>query len=184
MADLPAPIRDFICTLTEDTLAPAYLLVTDKEGLSQWGGALESYGITGLEKNMQIGDHLVYLAGVLPLDASNVFLPHVQTEAGVFADIYLFHRDQGTWVLLLDATADAKKQQGMQQRTYDLSLQVTELEREEGALNEVNSLLEQRVRERTAELAQAILQLKQELAERKRIEKELRADVLAARAGT
>jgi hypothetical protein len=182
MDNLPVPIREFIDALTDDTLAPAYLLVTDQDGLSDWGGALESYGITGLEKNMQVGDHLDFLAGVLPLGASSVFLPHVQTEASVFADIYLFRRDQGTWVLLLDATAEVKIRQGMQQRTYDLSLQASELAREGEALYEVNSVLEQRVRERTAELGEMILQLRRELAEHQRIEKALRA-ALAARGG-
>lgn len=174
MADLPAPIRDFIYALTEDTLAPAYLLVTDEDRLSDWGGDLESYGITGLEKNMQVADHLAFLAGVLPLDAGSVFLPHVQTEAGVFADVYLFSRDQGTWVLLLDATAEVKKQQATQQRTYDSSLQVTELEREGEALYEVKSHLEQRVSEQTAELSLTVVRLQQELAEGRRIQQALR----------
>jgi PAS domain S-box-containing protein len=123
---------------------------------------------------MQVGDHLAFLAGVLPLDAGSVFLPHVQTQDGVFADVYLFRRDQGTWVLLLDATAAVKKQQGTQQRTYDTSLQVTELEREGEALTEVNVLLEQRVSDQTAELSMTVVRLQQELAEGRRIEKALR----------
>jgi hypothetical protein len=131
MADLPAAIRDFIHTLTEDTLAPAYLLVTDEGRLAEWGGELESYGITRLEKNVQVGDRLAFLAGVLPLDTSNVFLPKVQTETGNFVDVYLFQREQGTRVLLLDASAAVRKQQVAQQRTYDASLLVTDLEREE-----------------------------------------------------
>ena len=175
MADLPVPIRDFIYALTEDTLAPAYLLVINEDELSEWGGDLDSYGINGLERGMKVGDHLVFLAGVLPLDdTGNVFLPHVQIQADVFADVYLFRRELVTWILFLDATAQVRKQQGAQQRTYDASLQVTELEREGEALSEVNTLLEQRVSEQTAELSMTVVRLQQELAEGRRTEKALR----------
>jgi PAS domain S-box-containing protein len=175
MADLPIPIRDFIYAVTEDTLTPAYLLVTDGNRLAEWGGDLDSYGITSLEKNMQVGDHLAFLAGVLPLDdTGSVFLPSVQIQADVYTDVYLFRRAQGTWVLFLDATAQVKKQQTAQQRTYNATLQVGELEREGEALTEVNTLLEQRVSEQTAELSLTVVRLQQELAEGRRIEKALR----------
>lgn len=174
MSDLPTPIRDFIETLTEDTRSPAYLLVNEEEGLSEWGGDLESYGVTGLQKNMSVGEHLAFFAGVLPLDAGNVFLPNVQTKDEVFADIYAFRRDQGTWVLFLDATVSAGKRQRLQQKTYNLGLQVSDLEREGESLGEVNTLLEQRVREQTAELSLTVRRLQQELAEGRRTEQELR----------
>ena len=173
MTDLPAPIRDFIDTLTEDTRSPAYMLVNEDDGLSDWGGDLESYGVTGLEKNMSVGEHLLFLAGVLPLDTSSAFLPNVQTKAGVFADIYVFRRDQGTWVLFLDATASVGKRQSMQQRTYDLGLRVSDLEREGESLGEENILLEQRVGEQTAELSLTVRRLQQELAETKQIKQRL-----------
>ncbi len=173
MADLPAPIRDFIDALTDELLAPAYLLVSDEGGLSEWGGALESYGISGLEKNMQVADHLGFLVGVLPLDSGGVFLPNVQTKAGVFADVYFFRRDEGTWILFLDATADVKKRQALQQRTYEISLQAAQLEQEGRSLYDANSMLEQRVREQTAELSETVLRLQQELNEGRRTEQAL-----------
>lgn len=174
MSLLPAPIRDFILTLTDETLTPAYLVVSEKNGLADWGGDLESYGIRDLEKEMDVSEQLPFLAGLLPLETNNLFLPRVQTKPGVYADVYLFTREQGTWVLLLDATADSAKRMSMQQKLYDSRLQVTELEREGDALYKANAVLEEKVRERTAELTQTILQLKQELAERERVEKNLR----------
>lgn len=173
MSELPSPIRDFILTLTDETLTPAYLLVSEKNGLAEWGGDLESYGIRELEKNMDVTEHVSFLAGLLPLGTSSLFLPRVQTKTDVFADVYLFTREQGTWVLLLDATVDTAKRLGMQQKLYNSRLQVTELEREGDALYKANAVLEEMVRERTAELTQTILQLKQELAERERVEKDL-----------
>jgi hypothetical protein len=174
MSKLPSPIGDFILALTDETLTPAYLLVSEKDGLAEWGGDLESYGITELEKKMDVSEHVSFLAGLLPLGTSSVFLPRVQTKTDVFADVYLFTREQGTWVLLLDATPDSTKRLSMQQKLYDSRLQVSELEREGDALYKANAVLEELVRERTAELTQTILRLRQELAERERVEKDLR----------
>jgi PAS domain S-box-containing protein len=173
MVELPGPIREFIDGLTDDLLAPAYLLVTEAGRLSDWGGALESYGISGLEKNMQVGDHLPFLVGLLPLGAAGVFLPNVQTNPRVFADVYLFRRDQGTWILLLDATEDVRKRQALQQRTYDISLQAAQLEQEGKSLYDANSVLQQRVREQTKELSETVRRLQQELADSRRTEQAL-----------
>ncbi len=179
MSELPTPIRDFILTLTADTRSPAYLRVDGAGQLTDWGGEMETYGLANLQKGADAGAQVFFIAGLLPLD-NNVFLPDVKTDSNLYADLYLF-RDDGTesddkaaWVLLLDSTANAAKRQRMQQRTYDLSLQVTDLEREGDALYQVNAELERRVGERTLELAQTNVQLRQELAERQRIEADLR----------
>jgi len=174
MSGLPSPIIDFLLGLTDETLAPAYLLVTEKDGLTEWGGDLESYGIMGLQKNVDVSEHISFLAGILPLGTNSVFLPNVQTKEGIFADVYLFNREQGTWILLLDATAKTATRLNMQQKLYDSRLQVTDLAREGDALYKANVVLEQLVKERTVDLMQTILQLQQELAERKRVEKERR----------
>lgn len=174
MSELPTPIRDFILELTEESRSPAYMLVTDENKLAAWGGDWGAHEVTGLDERLDVCDHVPFLQGLLPLEAHNIFLPYVQTRAGQYADIYLFQRKEGTWVLLLDATADATKRQHMQQKTSNLSLQVADLEREEEALFKAQTILEERVRERTNELGAANLQLKKELAERKRIEAELR----------
>jgi PAS domain S-box-containing protein len=173
MADLPAAIRDFIEDLTDDLLAPAYLRVTDDDGLYEWGGALESYGLIGMEKNIKVDEHFVFLGGLLPLDAGGVFLPHVQTKAGVFADLYLFRRGEDTWILFLDATANVKKRQALQQRTYDISLRAAQLEREGQSLNDTNTTLERRVAEQTRELSQTVVRLQQELVDGRRAEQAL-----------
>jgi PAS domain-containing protein len=173
MAELPGPVRDFIDALTEDLLAPAFMLVSDDGGLSEWGGALESYGISGLEEKMQVADHFPFLSGILPVDSGGVFLPNVQTRTDVFADIYFFNRPQGTWILLLDATANVKTRQTLQQRAYDVSLHAADLELEGKTLHDVNSMLEQRVSEQTRELSETVVRLQQELADSKRTQRAL-----------
>lgn len=174
MSDLPAPIRDFILELTEDARSPAYMLVTDDNRLAAWGGDWGAHDVTGLDERMDVSEHITFLHGMLPLETPNLFLPYIQTHEGLYADVYLFKRKEGTWVLLLDATADATTRQRMQQKSSDLRLQVSELEREEEMLYEAQSILEERVRERTRDLADTNLRLTKELAERQRIEKELR----------
>lgn len=174
MAELPQAIRDFVMELTEDHRSPAYMLVTDEGHLLEWGGDLSAYGVAGLEKGVNVGERVPLLQGLLPLETHNVFLPHVSTGVGLSADVYLFSRDEGTWVLLLDSTADATKRQRMQQKANDLSLQVVDLEREEEALYHAQNVLEAKVKERTIELANTNLQLRQELAERLRVEEALR----------
>ena len=174
MSELPKPICDFILELTEDVRSPAYLLVAEAGNLREWGGDLSSYYITGLQKDADAGEHVPFLQGMLPLETQNLFLPSVQTGDAQYADVYIFKREEGTWILLLDATADATKRQRLQQKSNDLHLQVVELEREEEALYETQSILEQRVAERTAELSQVNAQLRKELDERKRAEAALR----------
>ena len=175
MGDLPGPIREFIDALTDDLLAPAFMLVSDEGGLIDWGGALSSYGISGLEENLAIGNHVPFLVGLLPVDSGSVFLPKVQTAAQVFADVYLFRRQEGTWILLLDATDDVKKRQALQQRTYDISLRAAELEHEGRTLYDANSRVAERVNEQTSELSQTVVRLQQELAEGRQREEALNA---------
>ena len=175
MADLPGPIREFIDALTDDLLAPAFMLVSHEDGLVAWGGALSSYGISDLEENMKVGNHVPFLVGLLPLDSGSVFLPKVQAAPQVFADVYLFRRHEGTWILLLDATDDVKKRQALQQRTYDISLRAAELEHEGRTLYDANSRLAERVKEQTSELSQTVVRLQQELAEGRQSEQALNA---------
>lgn len=179
MTELPTSIRDFILTVTADTRLPAYLRVDGAGRLTDWGGEAETYGLAHLQKGVDVGEQVFFVAGLLPLENS-VFLPDVKTDSGMYADVYLFRDgdkkigDETAWVLFLDATAHAAKRQRMQQRTYDLTFQVSDLEREGDTLYQAKEELEARVRERTAELSKANEQLRQELAERRRIEAALR----------
>jgi PAS domain S-box-containing protein len=174
MSDLPTPVREFIDTLTEDTLSPAYLVVNDDCQLLEWGGDLTSYGIDGLKEKMDVTEHIPYLGGLLPLEGNNLSLPRVQTRSGIFADIYLFRRREVVWVLLLDVTSEARRRKRLQQRANEAGLEVTELKFQSEVLARVNSILEERVRERTAQLSQTVRQLQNELAEKEKAQDALR----------
>lgn len=177
MSNLPSPIREFILALTDETLSPAFFLLTEEGKLIEWGGDLDAYGIKNLKRNADVSEHVSFLIGLLPLGSDSVFLPHIQTTVNVFADVYLFKRDQGTWVLLLDATADTARRLQLQQKLYDSRLQVSDLEREGEALYKANAVLEELVRERTADLTKTVLRLQQELTERQHSDKKKSAEV-------
>ena len=123
MIEFPAPICDFILSLTFETRSPAYVLVADDNKVVEWGGNLDSYNITGLQKNVEVDQQIYFFAGILPLEENHVFLPSVKMEGGLYADVHFFREAQGTWVLLLDASAATIEQRRLQQKAYNLELE-------------------------------------------------------------
>ena len=175
MLNLPSPVSDFMLKLLADTRSPAYLLVEKNGLLKDWGGDLAAYGIKDLQKEQRVGEQVFFLEGMLPIDASPTFLPYVKTDSGLSADVYLYKGEEGaTWVLLIDATWDARKRKAIQQKANELSLYVTEQQRVGEELQLAKDELEELVEKRTTALAHANLQLKLELEDRKKIEEALR----------
>ncbi len=121
MLDLPLQVSDYISNYVVENRSPAYLLV--KSGcLIDWGGQLAAYGVTNLQKSKWVEEQVFFLEGLLPLDNGNLFLPCVQTEYGLCADIYVFPGDEGDWVLMLDATLNETQRRLTQQQRNELSL--------------------------------------------------------------
>jgi PAS domain S-box-containing protein len=174
MTALPQPISEFILKLNTDTRSPAYLLVQRDGLLKSWGGQLAAYGIEELRADEPAGEQFFLLEGMLPLDSSPTFLPYVKTDSGLSADIYLFDGEEGVWVLLMDATWEARKRKAIQQKANDLSLYVVEQQKVGEELQQKKDELEEIVERRTHALAKANFQLKLELDERQRIEDALR----------
>jgi hypothetical protein len=166
MKDFPIPIREFILALTDEILSPGYMLVKENDELTYWGGDLDSYGLRDLTEGLRLSEEVPFLAGLFPLTTNSIFLPKVQTTTDVYADVYLFTRDEGTWILLLDATSDSVRRQTMQQKLYNSRLQAREIANEREDLLRANLNLEQMVRERTAELARTVARLQKELEEK------------------
>lgn len=171
MKDLPPPIQNFLHTLTE-MRSPGYLLVNEGNNLIDWGGNLAFYGLSALQKDSDVEQQVPFLIGILPLDMNDLYLSYVQTFGDSFADIYLFRSEQGTWILLLDATQTAHEQRDKQQRAHELSLELLELKREDDVLSKAHSILEQRFAKQLAELRQVNSQLRQELEEHKKMKSE------------
>lgn len=122
MLNLPSPVVDYIYALTLETRSPAYLLVEKDGRLSNWGGQLTAYGVMNLQKGDYVGERVCFLEGIFPLDAPDLFLPCIQTENGLSADVHIFQGDEGDWVLLLNATLEESQRHLIQQKGNDLSL--------------------------------------------------------------
>jgi len=174
MPGLPSSVSEFMLKLVADTRTPAFLLVANDGRLSEWGGDLAAYGIEDLRRDQPVGEQVFFLEGMLPLDTSPMFLPYVKTDSGLSADVYLFSTDEGNWVLLLDATWEARKRKAIQQKANDLSLFVVEQQKVGEELQQAKDELEEIVERRTHALAKANFQLKLELEERERLEEALR----------
>lgn len=122
MRDLPLPVLEHLHTLVVDNRSLAYLQV-DKDGcLSNWGGNVEAYGMTGLRKGLPIGEQVVFLEELLPLQDSPLLLPCVETASGLFADVHILSGQDGNWVLLLDVSPEELQRRLFQQKANDLSL--------------------------------------------------------------
>lgn len=122
MFELPAPVLDYIHTITVENRSLAYLLVKKDGCLSKWGGNLLAYGFTELQQGEYVGEQVFFLEGLLPLESSPIFLSCIKTEYGLSTDVHLFPSDEGDWVLLLDATLDELQRSLIQQQGNDLSL--------------------------------------------------------------
>jgi signal transduction histidine kinase/ActR/RegA family two-component response regulator len=86
--------------------SPAFLVTDPEGGVLSAGGDLRRYGLVDLRKGESASQKAYFLAGLLPLDKSSSALSRVETTAGVFADIHLFHIREGDCVLLLDASEE------------------------------------------------------------------------------
>jgi hypothetical protein len=160
MTQLPTPIRHFILALTCEIRSPAYLLLGEDDRLVEWGGELSLYNLSKLKKNIKVSQRLSFLAELLPIDANDIFLPAIRMEKRVYADVYIFHDEHGTWVLLLDSSASSAKLQRTQQRIFNLSLQLIKMKKEQAILAKANGLLEQRIKEPSAKADKPRAQLK------------------------
>lgn len=122
MLTLPAPVLNYLLKTTVDDRAPAYLCVSPAGNLNHWGGSLSTYGIGNLQSGQPIASQIFFLEGLLPLEGAELFLPHLKTDAGCCADVYLFPDETCDWVVLLDATANELQNQQLQQCRNQINL--------------------------------------------------------------
>jgi class 3 adenylate cyclase len=122
MLDLPPLVHKYIYELVIESHLPAYLILDKDTHLTDWGGDIEAYGITGLLKGQLVTEQLWFLEGLLPADPSPLILPYVETQSGRMADVHIFSDDRGSWILFLDATLAEVHHRQVQQRANELLL--------------------------------------------------------------
>lgn len=175
MLKFPPAVQDFMLAMVTETRLPAYLLVRDDGTLAESGGELQLYGLDKLPAGALASDYVPFLMGMLPLDSSPVSLPYVKLDSGLTTDIYLIKVLDKTWVIMFDATWEARKRRAIQQKANELSLHLFERQQVEEELQQEKAAMEALVQERTHDLARANQALKRELEQRTQTESALRA---------
>lgn len=99
------------------------LLVVDEEGrLLRSSGQLSTYGLSRLRPGEDVIGTAPFLVGLLPLVGDAVELPRVNLGRGTAADVYVVGTPAGTWVVLMDASTEAGRQQRLQQQANEARL--------------------------------------------------------------
>jgi len=121
LSTLPLSIIKYIRSMWMAEMLMTYLHV-DKQGLLvNWGGHPRYYGLTDLETGVPVNEQIVFLEGLLPVEHAQI-IEFICMENGRCAHVHIVPSDLGTWILLLDATADHHRQQKLQQQLNELSI--------------------------------------------------------------
>ena len=122
MALLPQPLLDYLSTSLLAPRSPAYLGI-DKDGrLADWGGSLDAYCLSRLERGKPVEEILVFLAGFFPLDPLPLVLSYMKIGNARSTNVHLVPGRTTDWILLLDASKEEHHQMLLQQKTNDLAL--------------------------------------------------------------
>jgi sigma-B regulation protein RsbU (phosphoserine phosphatase) len=121
MLDIPDRISEWLLLLVTSQRSIAHLLINNELVLIQAGGELEYYGLADLEPLHSAANQLPFLEGLLPLEEP-FLLESVGMPSGSVADVHLFAGVDGTWIVLLDVTAEHDHARKIQQKAYDMTL--------------------------------------------------------------
>ena len=141
MTEIPPPVVEFGQFLALRNRSPAYFQVDDEGLLVEHGGELQGYGFNALERGQKADAQLVFLTGLLPSIPSPFFLPNLEIASGIHVDLHIFAEEESHWVLLLDATSEARRQQQLSQAQNELLLLREERHREDRAAAILKNLL-------------------------------------------
>jgi len=122
MQELIKPVQDYLNKLIAQQLSPAYLLTKDNGELLDAGGALDFFGLSDLIAGNILSEHLLAMEGIFPLGKEQLHLPLMRMENGKTADMHFFPDPNGIWILFLDASQDAGRQELLQQKANELAL--------------------------------------------------------------
>src|SRR3984957_11001582 len=122
MLDMPARISEWLLLLVQSRHSIAHLLINNELVLIKAGGELEYYGLADLKQEHPASIQLPFLEGLLPLEETPFVLESVGMPSGRVADIHFFADEDGTWVVLLDVTAEHDDARKIQQKAYDMTL--------------------------------------------------------------
>ncbi len=119
---LPELLQAYLSLLTEKEKSPAFVQISKDGTILDFGGNLGNYNISGMEVGSYFGEQLVHLEGFLPVFDEPMILPSMMFEDGTYLDLHLLPGDDADFVLMIDATAEVKQRQLLQQKANELAL--------------------------------------------------------------
>lgn len=122
MASVPAQVAAYLTQICITARAPAFLRVAADGRIAELGGELQRYGLTALV-GQSLAEPWLFLKDFLVFDEESLDLPFIQVGAGVLVDLHFLRSDEGTWIIILDASALEERQRRVQQQAHELSLQ-------------------------------------------------------------
>jgi len=121
MATIPLSVAKYIRSLWMSDMVMTYLHVDGNGHLKEWGGHPRYYGLYNLSVGQPASEQIAFLEGLLPVAHTEIF-QFVEMNAGSVAHIHVLPANQGTWILLFDATTERDRQQQIQQQVNELSI--------------------------------------------------------------
>jgi signal transduction histidine kinase len=104
MLELPESVWRYIQGWLESRFLFGYALLDAEGCVAAWGGALERLGLPPLEKGRPIGDQLLFMEGLLPLQVPSLYLPMVKIAPEHSLDVHLFQSESGCGLFLVDVS--------------------------------------------------------------------------------
>ena len=118
---LPLSVVKYIRSVWIAETIMTYLQIDEQGNLVSWGGHPRHYGLTNLTTGQPVVEQVNFLEGMLNVPYSQV-LHFVRVGEERCANLHIVPIDNGTYVLMFDATAEHDRQQKMQQQVNELSI--------------------------------------------------------------
>lgn len=120
--DLPNPVQEYLKSLFIRSRFPAFLFIAHDGNLVDWGGCCDRYGLNKLTSGIPAEDQVDFIAAMLPLEGHRIHVPRLLIHDFRVVDVHFVPGDGGDWVVMLDVTEDAKREEIIQQQSNDLCL--------------------------------------------------------------
>ena len=121
MTTIPLSIAKYVRSMWMAEMMVTYLQIDKQGNLMDWGGYPQHYGLTHLTIGKPATEHAGFLEGLLEVPHAQV-LQFINVGGGRSAHLHIVPLENGTNVLMFDATAEHNRLQKMQQQLNELSI--------------------------------------------------------------
>ncbi len=122
MQHIPLSIAKYIRSLWMSELILTFFHVNKQGILVEWGGHPRHYGLPTPITGQSASEQISFLEGAIPAEHTQI-LEFVGVGNEKVAHVHLIPFENGTWILLFDASAEHDRQQQIQQQYNELSVQ-------------------------------------------------------------